>query len=620
MPKLQLSDRIYLCLLPLLTLFLLLFGYSILSVYRMNLMLEKEVLEVKEVHQNTLDYLELLGHAQEVIVELAFLPEDPEVERLEFTYDRFLEIGADLSLPSSPALQEFTEKFRTAIDNYQLDFINTIDHLKTNPEDFITPIRNLHRQTRELVRELSDYYSALDRQNIDSLNMVVSVGKKSAYLLGVGILLAILVTLLATRQLTKLIVEPVRSLRQRMEQVDKAHLPQVPYPQETLELYHLEKSFSRMIEQIEQYRLLTDQRIIALTSTFRMVMEEFPSPVFLMNSKGKVIYRNTSAHELAGIGQSEELPDEIKEFIRKKTADGEKLLLQDPDEAIPIRINENVNYFLLNHFPINLDGFTDNEDVDRKDETGSAYVLQDVTLSRLSNDLKSNLLETVSHELKTPITSARLALYLLLDSNLGTLTDKHQDLVNMAKQDLDRLLATIQNLLDLTRIRNHSTAPEMAPMNLNSIVRQSTVKYAEMASTQNVKINLGEKTQNSQVNGDEKRLSVVLNNFLSNALRHSEAGSVIDVNIDERNENTRVEVIDYGKGMPEHIQNLVFDKFSRPSEIISAGGGISLHIAKEIVEEHDGQIGCHCKVDEGCTFYFELPKLKQTADQSDINC
>ena len=242
---------------------------------------------------------------------------------------------------------------------------------------------------------------------------------------------------------------------------------------------------------------------------------------------------------------------------------------------------------------------------------GAAVILQDVTKFRLLDDAKTNLVGTVSHELKTPLTSLRMAVYLLLEQNVGALAPQQIELLETARDDADRLLRILDNLLDLTRLEAGASALDRHPITLagllDGIAREARAFIDPAGQTLAVDIEPGLETETMNVDGE--RIRHVFINLLTNAVKYSPRGGVITLSaIAGPLGFVRFGVRDQGPGIaPENVPR-VFDRFYRAPGQEKSGAGLGLTIAREIVVAHGGSITCMSEPGQGTEFYFLLPR------------
>ena len=242
------------------------------------------------------------------------------------------------------------------------------------------------------------------------------------------------------------------------------------------------------------------------------------------------------------------------------------------------------------------------------DFRGAAIVLQDVTKFRLLDDAKTNLVGTVSHELKTPLTSLRLAVYLLLEAPPEAFTAQQRELLEQARDDADRLLRILDTLLDLSRIEGGVAAPQLEAVPvaglLEGVAHEARVLIAASGHRLRVENTLG----GVAVPVDPVGIRHVFMNLLTNAAKYSPPGAEILLYAHRADEGfLRCGVRDGGPGIePEHRQR-IFEKFYRVPGQAAKGAGLGLAICREIVVAHGGSIACDCPPGGGSDFHFLLP-------------
>jgi signal transduction histidine kinase len=241
---------------------------------------------------------------------------------------------------------------------------------------------------------------------------------------------------------------------------------------------------------------------------------------------------------------------------------------------------------------------------------GVAIVLQDVTRFQFIDSLKTNLVSTVSHELKTPLTSVRMALHVLMERKIGPLNDEQTELLDTARDDAERLLRTINNLLDMTRFEEGRQGLQVEAARPEDLVSAAAEDFASAAAAGKVQVNMEIEPNLPAVSVDRQRIVHVFRNLLNNALKFSKAGGIITIRARRRvrdPEIVRFSVIDQGPGVQTEYQAKVFQKFFRVPGQQKTGAGLGLSIARQIVEAHEGRIGVLSTPGSGSEFFFDLP-------------
>ncbi len=234
----------------------------------------------------------------------------------------------------------------------------------------------------------------------------------------------------------------------------------------------------------------------------------------------------------------------------------------------------------------------------RKELIGIILILKDVTDQLEQDELKKGVISTVSHQLKTPLTSIRMAIHLLLDEKIGPLTPKQQELLIAAREDSERLHKILDNLLDISRIVSGKMAMEFHAVPPHQIVSETVESFRGAALGYGVKIHTLLPGDLPEVWADTMRIGHVFANLLSNALKYTASGDTVTVAAQVGEEQVEFSVSDTGKGIPEQYLSRIFDPFFRvPGQEADTGTGLGLSIVKEIVEAHGGI--CHRKEQDG---------------------
>ena len=465
---------------------------------------------------------------------------------------------------------------------------------------------DLGKATTELALRVDDLTMAHRRaMDIGAHGPAGAIAEMKRFV-GFLMVLALAATILAWMGLNRGLLEPLRTLTSSIQQVGAGTLQQeIPVP-DNHELGMLALSFNRMATQVREYRASASGELSRLNMTIRATLASFPDPIFVLNSEGSVEFRNPEADQLAmqllfsGVTRLPEKVDEKVEDVRRTGKDYLPTLFQ---EAIKFHLNGQDRYFLPRIVLLR------NE---KKETFGVAVILEDVTRMLLLDDVKSNLIATVSHELKTPLTSVRMVIYLLHERTVGELNAKQADLILTAREDADRLLRTLNDLLDLAKLEQGPTSLALVPATAEEIIQASVQETREAAHAAGIKVGVEIAPDLPGVEIDRQRIAYVLANLLTNAIKYAPAGSAVGVRgekgtMREGGPGVRISVKDQGPGIrPEH-QEHIFERFYRVPGTQKKGAGLGLSIAREITVAHHGEIGVISLPGAGCEFFFLLP-------------
>lgn len=413
---------------------------------------------------------------------------------------------------------------------------------------------------------------------------------------------AVVLSLLIAWRMAASLLKPIKALTASAVAVGEGDLDRtVPYLSRD-ELGQLAKAFNQMAEKLRAYREATLAKVLRTQRTMEATLTSAPDPVFVVSRDGAHEVRNPAAERLAESGQFEAgFPPGIAEPLTAVLATGEHYLPTDYGKVVTLRVGREDRYYLPRILAIG-DALTEFK--------GAAVVLQDVTKFRLLDDAKTNLVGTVSHELKTPLTSLRMAVYLLLEQNVGTLTAQQRELLEGARDDAERLLRILNDLLDLARLEAGVATLEKREIVVGELLREIAEEARGFieAAEQTLEVTCDAELAAATVNVDAGRLRHVFMNLLTNASKYSPTGGTVRLGAERDGAGfVRFAVKDEGEGIAPEAVPHVFDRFYRVPGQTKKGAGIGLAIAREIVVAHGGTIACTSEVGKGTEFYFVVP-------------
>jgi len=237
-------------------------------------------------------------------------------------------------------------------------------------------------------------------------------------------------------------------------------------------------------------------------------------------------------------------------------------------------------------------------------------IVRDITERKKVEKLKNEFVSVVSHELRTPLTSIRGSLGLVLGGVVGDFSDKAKNLLDIANNNCERLLHLINDILDIEKIESGKMNFHVVPVDIAKIVKESIVSNQMYGEKFGVKIALVESVSDVLVNVDPDRMLQAMANLISNAVKFSKQGDIVEVAIRVLNHKVRVSVSDYGSGIPAEFQSRVFQKFSQADTTTTrgkGGTGLGLNITKSIIEKFGGTIDFVSEPQRKTTFYIDLP-------------
>ncbi|MBG6075251.1 ATP-binding protein [Polaromonas sp. CG_9.11] len=233
----------------------------------------------------------------------------------------------------------------------------------------------------------------------------------------------------------------------------------------------------------------------------------------------------------------------------------------------------------------------------------------DITELKRIDCMKTEFISTVSHELRSPLTSIRGSLGLVAGGVAGAMPEAAKSLVDIAKNNCERLIRLINDILDSEKIESGKMRLELAVVNMAQLVQQAMAAHEGSATQHGVKLVLQAPDGSLQASVDSDRLVQVVTNLLSNAVKFSPPDGTVTVNVLRVPQGVRVEVVDCGPGIPDDFRSRIFQKFSQADASDSrekGGTGLGLNISQALVHKMGGQIGFASQAGAGSTFFFEF--------------
>ena len=439
-----------------------------------------------------------------------------------------------------------------------------------------------------------------------------------------GVALAVVFTLLVARSILRPLSTVIRSIRE----IEQGNLDLVVQVKSRDETRQLAEAFNSMAAKLREFRRTNRAKLIRTQQTTQLAVNSLTDAVAvtapdgtveLSNDAAQRLFRLTPGADLAGVADRR-----LLDVYHEVVATGRPSKPRGYESAVEVYdAGGQLRFFLPHAVPIfdggdggasgGTNGGLDGSDSRR---VGVTLVLADVTNLRRLDEMKSGLLSVVSHELKTPLTSIRMAVHLLAEERVGPLTAKQGELVTAAREDSDRLDRIIADLLDMGRMESGHADLDLRPARPDRLVADAVTPLAAAFADKNVAVDTDVPADLPDVLVDRARIGHVFTNLLTNAAKFTPPGGRVRVTAADAGTTglaeggggrVRFTVADTGVGIPaEHLPR-VFDRFFRvPGGPATAGAGLGLAIAREIVQAHGGDIDVASDVGRGTRFSFTL--------------
>ena len=316
-----------------------------------------------------------------------------------------------------------------------------------------------------------------------------------------------------------------------------------------------------------------------------------------MDAKKNILFLNEVAEKILGLREIDILNKYAPDIAIRN--DLMRTLLQEETNKKELKIyaDNKESYFNKDILNVNDSGAI----------IGQVIVLRNVTPFHELNEAKTNFIATVSHELKTPISSIKMSAQLLTDERIGTLSVEQKELITSVREDADRLLKITGELLNMTQVETGNIQLKYQATQPEKIVEQAIMAVKFQAQQKDIELKITLQPNLIPINADAEKTTWVLINFLTNAIKYSPGNSVIEIDVQQKNHQTEFTVKDHGKGIEKKYLPKIFDRYFKvPGTHERSGTGLGLSISKEFIEVQGGNIWVKSAVGEGSTFGFSF--------------
>lgn len=534
--------------------------------------------------------------------------------------------------------QEFLKWFSRAEDNITIDgeseIINELNEAYTEYLVRFDEFRNLEAEarqqyynevysegffnTKEKIRELR----GINQEEMISAQQEADFRANRAMLSTALIsILGIIIAILSGFYLTNKILSPVNQLQAGIQKVASKNFKEKLPVNSNDEIGELTEEFNKMIDKLQEYENLNVRKLLIEKEKSEAIVNHISSPLLVTDSENDLILFNQESKLLFDL-EEEDLNKHFLEAINNQELFdcilGEKDCNKNEsgNPVLELERGDTTGYYKI----LNKKVYEDDKPEIDDNLKFSVTLLEDITRLKEIDQLKSDFISTVSHEFRTPLTSITMALNMLIDEDVGSVNSEQEELLQNSLDDCDRLTNLVEDLLDLSKMESGKIELDIRPINLKKLTQNTIKHFKEQAEEKSIKLYVDEMPDDLKVEVDPNKISWVISNLVSNALRYTEADDEIKVSASQRGKSVYVEVFDTGMGIKKSDLNRVFEKFYRSdNNEAKTGSGLGLAIVKEIITAHNGRIWVDSKQGSWTKFTFSLPmaKSKKTIDRED---
>jgi signal transduction histidine kinase len=514
-------------------------------------------------------------------------------------------LGVEQGNITLPSEQEKSQRIKSLFEEYlavipQVTQINS--PLQQRQTAYFVTLQPLFQKIKTLAQDILEMNQTnMSGANNTARRLADTVHHRMLIAIAIAALIAVLFSYFAHRW----ILRPINRLIDSTNEIRRGNLDLVLEAASQDEVGRLSESFNEMTAALRQVRDTNKTNLMRTRRATEDILKALPVAIAVLDLDGRVELSTETADHHFGLKPgvlAEKLGYEwLSPLIRKALAES-RVAERDLKSGYIQQFIDNREYF-FQPMVVPIPAGTE-----RQAPTGAALILKDVTQIHEQQELKRGVVSTVSHQLKTPLTSLRMSVHLLLEERVGSLNEKQSELLIAAREDSERLVGILDDLLNLNRITAGKTQAFFEPVSPQVLARDSIEPLLSAAKDKGITMTNGVQPDLPEVMVDVDRIHHVFTNLLANALRFTDPGGAITVRAGLEPGFVRFFVEDTGAGIDEEHLGHLFEQFYRaPGQDEKSGIGLGLSIAREIIQAHGGDVSVESRIGEGSIFSFILP-------------
>lgn len=415
--------------------------------------------------------------------------------------------------------------------------------------------------------------------------------------------IAIVLTTIFAFFLSSRITYPLRKMRQGAQDLAKGKFDtKIPILTQD-EIGELAIAFNQMGRQLKFHITALNQEKEHLSN----ILSSMADGVITINIDGTILVTNPPAERFLqawyyeqnmNVKEGHELPPEARELFQN-TVSTEK------EQMIEMTLQGRTWVLLMS--PL----------YNQSHVRGAVAVLRDMTEERRLDKLRKDFIANVSHELRTPISMLQGYSEAIVD-DIGSSEEEKKEIAQVIYDESLRMGRLVNDLLDLARMEAGHISLNVEPVELREFFERVFRKFYGVAGDKEITLSHNLDLHEAKFVFDPDKMEQVLTNLIDNAIRHTNAGGTVHVDVQSAQSGLKIAVKDSGSGIPEEDLPFIFERFYKADKARTrgkGGTGLGLAIVKNIVDAHNGSITVHSMLNEGTSFTFYIPRNKQDDGQ-----
>lgn len=549
------------------------------------------------------------------------------IQRLKIDANKILKNNQETLLYCSNMLNalEDIQTHDTAISSFEKNLVGQ-EHNVTEPgEGEVTQALRQHFELLKKNHTDSTQYAVIRKSiyGIESLNQQAIIRKNETAqntAEDATIWLTVIFTVIAIISFTfvtnfpSVIANPIRTLLGGITDIANKNYKSRIHLKQNDEFGELAASFNTMAARLEEYESSNLAHILFEKKRIEAIINNMHDPVIGLDEQKRVLFVNGEALQVTGLAEKDMIGrpvqdiavtnDLVRSLITELLQPG-KEEHHTTKEPLKIYADGKESFFEKDILKIySPAGSTERQVI------GYVIILKNITLFKELDFAKTNFIATVSHELKTPISSIKMSLQLLEDERIGSTNTEQKQLVQNIRDEADRLLKITGELLNMTQVETGKMQLNIQPANAKDIVQYAVEAVKTTAEQKNISIDTFVPGNLPQVMADKEKTAWIITNLLSNAVHYSYDNNRVLLNVQQVNDAIQFTVQDFGKGIDAGYIDRIFDRYYKVPGSRKDGTGLGLAISKDFIEAQGGNITVSSETGVGSIFTVMLKMAK----------
>ncbi|MFM9989227.1 ATP-binding protein [Flavobacterium sp.] len=506
-----------------------------------------------------------------------------------------------------------------SIQIFEINLKKQIDNITEVGEDKAT--NNLHNQFKYLEKNRTDEkvksqirqdIFEIMKLNMNAIKVKSDIAKHTAETANLWIaIVGTLCFLIAFNLLVNLpnnIANPIKELTASIKEIANKNYTKRVHFYNHNEFGDLAKSFNTMAKKLQEYNSSNLHQLLFEKKRLETLINNMHDPIIGLDSQGVILFVNNEALKIIGM-KKETVVGKLSSTLALENDLMRSLIINEMEGAKvnPMKIfaDGKQSYFEKETVNITITPTGEEQSI----AIGDVIILRNITVFKELDFAKTNFIATISHELKTPISSIKMSLQLLENKSTGIINEEQKQLLDSIKDDSQRLLKITGELLELSQLETGNIKLNIEKSNPYEIVHYATEAVKAQAEQKQIELIIESENELLDVKADSEKTAWVLINFLTNAIAYSSENSKIRIGLKKENNQIVFKVTDTGKGIDKRYQSKIFDKYFQIPGSTKTGTGLGLAISKEFIEAQNGTISVESELGLGSTFSISLNSI-----------